>query len=182
MTHTETAARGIPEEFIKDLQERTGYTNFVETGTHAGWTIDTVLPLFQNILTVEWTDLHYKRAVEKYKDHKHVRLFHGSSRDLLGTMLGTLDGPSIIWLDAHFSGGDTGHDKKGHCPVREELAAIRESGEKRNVILIDDAVDFTGGTYPSEQELVTMLLEINPRYEISLVKERRGIYMAFPIV
>lgn len=180
--YTPTEARGIPEGLVRSLiAAHPLHTSFIETGTHAGWTIDTVKDKFKQILTVELSEHHFNTTRVRFQDCDHITFYKGSSRHKMHEMLSDLDGrKAIIWLDAHYSGGDTAQDTEGDCPVLDELKAIKESGVKDHIILIDDAVDFTGGVYPTPEELMKAIRDINPDYKFELLKERRGIFIARP--
>lgn len=100
----------------------------------------------------------------------------------MGRMVADLIGPALIWLDAHYSAGDTASDGPGlECPVREELAAIKASGQTYHTIAIDDMRDFLGGVYPSHDELRELLLDINPAYKITMLPLRHGVMLAEPM-
>jgi hypothetical protein len=56
---------------------------------------------------------------------------------VLPDILQRLKGPSLFWLDAHASGGETFSSGKG--PLISELQAIYSSETAGHVVLIDDA-------------------------------------------
>ena len=79
----------------------------------------------------------------------HIHIYKGYSTD----MLKDIDvGPSLFWLDAHFSGGNTALGKTP-CPLLEELDIILATGEK-HYLLIDDARCFGAlGGFPTLEEI-----------------------------
>lgn len=85
-------------------------TNFVETGTLYGDTVQQMLPHFPKIYSVELqTDL-YEHNVKKFSAQikkGQVTLYKGDSTEELPKILETLDGPALFWLDGHFSSGPT---------------------------------------------------------------------------
>jgi hypothetical protein len=72
-------------------------------------------------------------------DSKQTGTAVGRSQDVLSVLVQNLSQPALIWLDAHWCGGDipvAGKDEE--CPLLEEIAAI-DSGTTQHLILIDDA-------------------------------------------
>lgn len=132
--------QGPPKEFVLGLAEEFDVDSFVETGTYKGDTVAWASDFFDRVVSIELSDDYYERAVKRYGDREPVELLHGRSEEELPDVLKSLDGSAILWLDAHFSGGDTaGEDHQ--CPLLDELAALEEA-EHRHYVLVDDARRF----------------------------------------
>ncbi|KKL98659.1 hypothetical protein LCGC14_1822160 [marine sediment metagenome] len=137
------------QQVVADMSEH--YSTMVETGTYRGDMVWAQKGNFSNIYSVELGEELYKRAVMRFIDTKHIRIFSGYSTDMLKTIVPTL-GPALFWLDAHWSGGNTA---KGvtPCPLLEELDVILATGVN-HYLLIDDARCFgTLNGFPTLDEI-----------------------------
>lgn len=158
---------------------------FFETGTYMGQTTAHAVPFFKEIHTVELHDGQFEQAQAKLACYNNVFVYHGTSPDVIGEVVPTLDGTILFWLDAHYSGSGTAlsfedtKDPKAFTAIREELQAIKQLNKKNCIILIDDIRGFgtrirdqeyvASWEYPILQDVVDDLLEINPRYAFALV-------------
>ena len=125
---------------------------FVETGTHAGYTVKNMIPYFNKIHTIELSEEFYNDAVNKFKNNDNVILYLGDSAKVLPTLIDKLGGNTIFFLDGHWSGGDTAQGDKD-CPLVEELVAINKFKHK-SIIIIDDYRLF-GTNYNEDWSLIT---------------------------
>ncbi|MCK4826444.1 hypothetical protein KA005_62455, partial [bacterium] len=144
--------RGPPIELISKLKETFCIATFVETGTYQGDTAYWASGVFDHVITIEVSKSLYEEVVEKYGHTKNVEFMHGDSREKLKGIIAKLDGPSIFWLDAHWSGGTT-YGENDPCPLIEEIKIINSS-EYEHFVLIDDARLFTSpppDPHPIEQ-------------------------------
>lgn len=134
----------------------------VETGTHTGDTIAATRRKFDRVYSIELDDTYYQNARKRFSRYPSVSVLHGDSGTLIREVLQVLDGPSLFWLDAHYSGGDTA---KGvtETPVEEELRSILAHPIEGHVILIDDARHFVGEKdYPTIEEMESLLRRERP--------------------
>ena len=61
----------IDKTFLLSLHdEYTKYTCFIETGTFYGDTIFSIEPYFNNIYTIEYSEILYKKTKNKYTGNK----------------------------------------------------------------------------------------------------------------
>jgi hypothetical protein len=113
---------------------------FIETGSADGDGIECALKSgFEEIYSIELNPVLFENCKEKFKDNKNVYLFCGSSEIELPKILETINEPFVLWLDAHWSGGDyIGELMDVYLP--KELNSIKDYSEKfdDSVIMIDD--------------------------------------------
>ena len=83
------------------------YDVFVETGSYRGFSIDYFKNMFSEIHSIELARKWYEFCRDKFANHPHIHLYHGSSVDVLPQVLGQIHEPVIVFLDAHYSGGST---------------------------------------------------------------------------
>ena len=117
--------------------------------------IHAVQKTFSKIYSIELDKALYEKAKKRFsKDyHHHIKLFCGDSRSVLPHILSKIEQSCVFWLDAHYSGKETGGSSL-KTPIIEELNQIFNYNNFDHVILIDDAHNFTGkNNYPSLEEL-----------------------------
>ncbi len=121
--------------------------NFVETGTHEGITTGFMAPLVKRAISIELAPQYHEKAKLFLAEYPNIELHLGDSADLMPSIVASLQGVSVYWLDGHYSGGQTA---LGHrvSPLLEEIVAIFTHGEDNAVILIDDVRLFDGVEYP----------------------------------
>jgi hypothetical protein len=140
---------------------------FIETGTFFGDTAAAMVGQVANIVTIEISSDLAERARERFAQQPEVRVLEGDSGKLLPTILEDLREPALFWLDGHYSGGITGRGDED-TPIRIELGAILDHPLKTHVVLIDDARDFTGGAYPTIDELSRLVRERGDMYKLEV--------------
>ncbi|MGI9032838.1 MAG: hypothetical protein ACR2HY_03970 [Acidimicrobiales bacterium] len=136
----------------------------VETGTHTGETVAATRRHFDRVYSIELDDAHYQAARRRFAQCPSVSILHGDSASMLPEVLVHLDGPSLFWLDAHYSGGDTAKGPR-ETPIEEELELILDHHLDGHVILIDDARHFVGEhDYPTIEELEELFRKERPNW------------------
>lgn len=98
---------------------------------------------------------------------------------MLPRVLEKVNEPSLLWLDAHWSGGVTSKGSEDSA-VSGEMRAIQNHPIHGHVILIDDISSFgdqkeTG--YPTVKALEDFLHGVNPNYRIEI---KDDMAMAYP--
>ncbi len=137
---------------IRELQQKYSCKLFVETGTYKGDMIYALKSNFEQLISVELSELYYKNAVDKFRKDKNVKLYFGDSGLLMPQIIKEIDVKSLFWLDGHFSSGNTAQGELD-CPIFGELDAIFTSNYS-HVLLIDDARYFNGtNDYPTIETL-----------------------------
>ena len=128
-------------QFIKErmlLKHGIAGGQWVETGTYRGTTTRFLSENFPSVHSIEPEPDLYRKASEKFAD-LNVRIYNGTSEEILPGLLPKLSGDINFWLDGHYSGGITFKGEQD-CPVIEELEAISTnmSNFRSVAIMIDD--------------------------------------------
>jgi FkbM family methyltransferase len=111
---------------------------YIETGTFMGDGIREALcnMKFREIHSIELNFGYYLKACENFKNEPRVRCHYGDSSIILPQLLKHINEPIIIFLDAHYSGGDTsGSDET--IPIFDELSVLNKRMYD-DIIIIDD--------------------------------------------
>lgn len=153
-----------------EYAEKFGLKIFVETGTFLGDTVEAMRPHFDRIYSIELADKYYERAVRRFSGVSSVKLLQGDSGDRMPEVVGELDGPTLFWLDGHYSGGDTAKGDLA-APVWAELKAIFGGMKHPFVVLIDDARCFThegSKSYPAVSDIEAWVAEQDGKFKIEV--------------
>jgi len=124
--------------------------------------IDALKNNFKSLFSIELGEKLYEKAVNRFKNNSNIKILQGDSAEVLKQILPTIKTPTIFWLDAHYSQGETA---KGSIdtPIEQELNTILSHSIKNNVILIDDARLFNGeNDYPEINSLKNNILNTYP--------------------
>lgn len=127
---------GVPEKEAEYLKEILKLDVFVEGGTYEGGTAKKMSNMFSKVVTIEKSDVMYTKAKEILNNYSNVTMLKGDTRENLRNVLES-NNNILLWLDAHWSGGET-YGKGDECPLVEELEIIFDY-DKNQVVLIDDA-------------------------------------------
>lgn len=176
----------LSQNFLEMLESATQAYHFVETGTYLGDSTAVAAKNFASVHSIELSDELFQKAQSRFAKTNNVHLYHGDSAKLLPSLIKNLNGKSIIFLDAHFSMGNTARGSE-NTPIITELDQIKKTGLKNAIIIIDDVRMFyepigdTQGTfahgYPTLNVIVEKILEINPAYQCVALYD---VLIAFP--
>jgi hypothetical protein len=159
----------VKRRTLRDYVRLYGLRTFIETGTFIGDTTAAMAHHVDHVVTIELSPDLAERARQRFAQVPSVRVIEGDSARVLPELLAELDEPTLFWLDGHYSAGITARGDED-TPVRTELEAILEHSVKGHVILIDDARDFTGGAYPTIEE-VTAATRNHPANSVVEVRD-----------
>ncbi|GIJ46325.1 hypothetical protein Val02_32110 [Virgisporangium aliadipatigenens] len=128
----------VPTELAVGLRDALGLQAAVETGTFEGASTRLLAGTFARVWSIEWSAELVDRARVSLADLDNVRLVHGPTQDLIGSVAAAA-GPALYWLDAHYAGPGTAGSGTD-CPILTEIAAIDAAGHGAgSCLLIDDA-------------------------------------------
>lgn len=141
----------------------------VETGTYLGDMMEIQKNNFEQLYSIELSEMLYSRAIKRFKHDKNIHLFQGDSGKVLFTLAEKLNDTTLFWLDGHYSAGFTAKGDK-ECPVIEELTAILTSpNSNKFTILIDDARCFNGEhDYPTIDEIKNLINSNNKTCKLEI--------------
>jgi hypothetical protein len=116
--------------------------HYIETGTYTGQGIKDVMAHYDFVHSIELAERYYLDAVERFIHYPHVRLYRGNSKNVLPRILAHINQPVTVYLDGHFSGGDTAfgdEDINGvsNAPLLGELEVLLARSYD-DIIIIDD--------------------------------------------
>jgi hypothetical protein len=151
--------KGIPHSVFPAIKKVLG-PSFVaiETGTYKGETTKVLATFADSVTTIEADFGYYQRAKQSLQRFKNVIVLHGDSGVLIESALPSNQINCVLWLDAHYSGGNTA-GVLNHCPIMSELHLILSSRKPSNtIILIDDSRGLIGKSgWPLLSELIGLL-------------------------
>ena len=169
----------IDLEFLKKIQtDYKNYPNFIETGTYLGETILHMEQYFTKLHTIEIKKEFYENVKNEYKGDK-INFYLGDSGDVLTEILPTINDKSIIFLDGHWSAGDTGRGKKD-CPLYEELNSVMLNHKNEAIIIVDDVRLFGMGPNNKNKYDICNWEDINIENILKIVKDRSTNHYFLP--
>ncbi|MGF1583134.1 MAG: FkbM family methyltransferase [Gemmataceae bacterium] len=139
----------LPIELTEVLRDKLDLQHFVETGTREGVTTKVMAEKFARVSTIELEPKTYDRTKAALAGFSNVNCILGDSTTQLPELLLSVEGPAMFWLDAHWSGGDTGKGAS-ECPVLDELKTVY-AHRSDHVVFIDDARLFISPPPPPHQ-------------------------------
>jgi len=183
----------LKESLLEQLKVIFNIDVFVETGTYRGDTALIAARHFDAVHTIELSPQLCLRARERLKDWKNIIVYEGDSADLLPIVLATSSGRVLLYLDGHFSGGITAQGPT-NTPILEELKKVRDLRKSDSIILIDDIrlfqdslfpnkfEHFSLENYPQMRQLIELILQINPSYQICFLGDALLAFPRTPLV
>jgi len=127
------------------LEEAASFRAFVETGTGLGQTIINMAEQFNELHTIEIKQEFFEAScLVAPRAKAPIHFYHGPSEKVLPEILMRLKGPTVFFLDAHWSGQDTGRGDV-HVPLLLELRALNTLFHHRALVILDDFRLFAPG-------------------------------------
>lgn len=140
---------------IRALARHVGADCLIETGTFRGVMAARCARVFATVLTVELDAKLAAQAKAFLAKHRNVTVYQGDAVALLPQMLahpGT--GCCVVFLDAHYSGGDTARGEVPE-PAIAELDILARHRDRIGGIVIDDFRCFgVDDGFPSKTQLL----------------------------
>jgi hypothetical protein len=128
----------LSRSFVKSISKHFALHNFIETGTFLGNTIASLQTDFDKLISIELSEELYDKARLRFSALSNVELIRGDSAGHLAQALNECSGGNtLVWLDAHYSGGVTAKGSK-NTPILQEIENVTRFGTGLIVILIDD--------------------------------------------
>ena len=158
----------LKQQVIIDLATKYGTRTFVESGTYMGDMVEAMKSRFDVLYSIELDDALFESATDRFQADGNVKILHGDSGEKLAEIMPQLSGPTLFWLDGHYSGGVTALGTEA-TPIYAELRHILSYPDIGHVILIDDARLFgTDLSYPKVEEVAETVLGLRPSLEIDV--------------
>lgn len=154
----------IKQRVLREFKDRYGLEILVETGTFKGDMMEAMKYDFRQLYSIELAAHFYERAMQRFINERHIEILQGDSGKVLESLVPKLDGPTLFWLDGHYSKGDTARGDDD-TPIMQELGHIFSRADLKSVILIDDARCFMGQTeqvYPAIESVREFVAKHRP--------------------
>lgn len=136
------AAGALDSDWISRLAQCLGLRAFIETGTYLGDSLENVCGAFERAVSIELSPQLHEAARRKFADRANVTLLLGDSAHRIVDASALCAGlPTLYWLDAHWSAGNTARGDE-NTPILTELALIAPRASEQDVVLIDDMRQF----------------------------------------
>ncbi|SDU10543.1 hypothetical protein SAMN05444156_1984 [Verrucomicrobium sp. GAS474] len=148
------------QQTLREYGKKYGVRTLLETGTLHGDTLFRLLGDFDALYSIELSEELHAKAQKRFRPFPHVHLIQGDSGAKMKEVLPRLAGPTLFWLDGHYSAGETAQGDL-NTPIFMELETIFSRSPFDHVILIDDARDFGGvdSHYPTLDRLQAFIAE-----------------------
>lgn len=154
---------------IKALARRTGGRIFIEAGTYRGVTAARCARIFERVYTVELDKKLAYESAEYLQKWRNVEAIQGDALVMLPAILERPDVDDVIlFLDGHFSSGDTALGDFSE-PAVEEISQLGTHKSKIRGMIVDDFRGFgTFEGWPTKSALLHALEEHFPSFDISV--------------
>ena len=158
------------QEILKEYARKHQIRVLIETGTFMGDMVAAMQGAFVKIYSIELSQELFVKAQQRFLGSSDVELLQGDSGRVLGEVLPKIDEPALLWLDGHYSAGETARGEKD-TPILEELGKVLQALAQQpgHIVLIDDARCFgTFEGYPSIEELRDFLQKAGAKFQLEV--------------
>ncbi len=165
----------LNKSFLQTIQKIFDTSLLIETGTYRGDSSAIAGDIFEQVYTIELSPSLYEKACQRFINDPSILLYCGDSAIVLEQILSSLQKKAVLWLDGHWSGGETAKGTT-NTPILEELNAVKKSMITNSIILIDDIRLFQKSTqknihislegYPELNIIIDAIRQINPNYSV----------------
>jgi hypothetical protein len=191
----------LSRSLVRSISKHFVLRSFIETGTFVGDTIASLQQDFDKLISIELSEELYNKSRLRLGAFPNVELIRGDSAGRLAQALNQCNGGnSLVWLDAHYSGGVTAKGNE-NTPIIQEIDSVTRCGTGLDVILIDDLRLFwdvkdgflqheSVGGYPPASAIVEQLNRQEDRYDcfvlldalLAIPRAYRHSYTATPVL
>lgn len=155
---------------IDAVRRKTGARMMIETGTFLGVTAARAARVFEKVVTVELDQTLADKARAYLRPLPNVEVITGDALAELPKILARPDMEDVlVFLDGHFSGGETAHGDIAE-PAVLEVDVLAQFRDKIRGIVIDDFRCFgTEAGWPTKGELIaTVERHFNDAFDITV--------------
>lgn len=146
---------------LRYCRDAAGATTAVEIGSFKGITTRRLSRLFEKVVSVEIMPDLYRQAVANCAGRGNVELMLGDGAQLLPGIAARVE-RAVLFLDGHFSGGETGQGDEPE-PVLKELDLIAAKlGNFRAVVIDDFRLFGVEPGWPRKSEVMAKLEQVLP--------------------
>jgi predicted O-methyltransferase YrrM len=127
----------VKQRTVREYASRYSLRTLIETGTYYGEMVAAVKNDFDHIYSIEFDPELARRAANRFKRDRRIRIMEGDSQKVLPELLKLSAEPALFWLDA----GYWGWANLARDPERlsAEVEAALSHSTKEHVVLMDDA-------------------------------------------
>src|ERR1700740_1590264 len=97
---------GVPRMLTLWLRDKAATQDFIETGTYLADTTLWAAQHFDRVISIEADRELCDAARKRLVSYANVNVLLGRSQDILAALVPKLSRPALIWLDAHWCGGN----------------------------------------------------------------------------
>lgn len=149
-------------------QRLSGATTAIEVGSFKGVTTKRLSRHFDQVVSIEIDPALHAIASKRCASRSNVQILLGDGADLLPQIVSRTRN-CLLFLDGHFSGGETGHGDEPE-PVLKELDHIAASIDNVVGVVVDDFRLFgVEGGWPRKSEVLAKLEHVFPETHWTLL-------------
>ena len=183
---------------IAELKQKYKLSVFVQTGTHIGDGIESVIPFnFQQYYSIQCLDTFHSISSNRFKDNQQIHIIRGFSENVLPDILNKISKQRgiLFWLDAHLPDyyqhvNKDIYDDTVRFPVEKEFEIISKI-DNPFVIIMDDLGMYIQGQFQRQRfpenmrsntnQLIDTIKELfNITHQILLNYEASGYVLIIP--